>query len=98
LLNVLGVTKGRRSAYDHFMLGLHDRMKADLVYQTEVSQSVHQFHTGSTWIVFTDQVSHAAMSGQYALEQTFHLPVHCMLAPSQAPLRILERLLGRDLT
>lgn len=97
LLNVLGITKGRRSTYDHFMLQLHDRMKADSAYPLEVT-SVHEFQAGSTWIVFTDQVSHAAMSGQYALEQTFFLPVDCMLDPSHAPLRVLERLLGRQLT
>lgn len=97
VLNLLGVTKGRRSAYDHFMLRLHDRMKADSAYQTQVAQSVHQFPAGSTWIVFTDQVSHAAMGGQYVLEQTFYLPVASMLDPSKAPLRILERLLGREL-
>jgi 3-deoxy-D-manno-oct-2-ulosonic acid (Kdo) hydroxylase len=98
LLSLLGITKSRRSAYDHFMLQLHDRMKADLDYQSEVDQIVFEFHAGSTWIAFTDQVSHAAMRGQYALEQTFYLPVTCMLDPSQAPLRILERLAGRELT
>ena len=98
VLNLLGVTKSRRSDYDHFMLRLHDRMKSDLTYQSEVAQSVHDFHAGSTWIVFTDHVSHAAMVGRYALEQTFHLPVNSMLDSSQAPLRILERLLGRGLT
>ena len=92
--NVLGITKGRRSAYDHFMLQLHDRMKADLGYQAEVDQTVFEFGAGSTWIVFTDQVSHAAMSGQYALEQTYCLPVACMLDPSRAPLRILEHRQG----
>jgi 3-deoxy-D-manno-oct-2-ulosonic acid (Kdo) hydroxylase len=98
MLKAIGVTKGERSAYDHFMLRLHDRMKADPAYQKEAAQSVQQFLAGSTWIVFTDQVSHAAMRGQYALEQTFYVPVACMLAPSQAPLRVLERLLGRELT
>lgn len=97
LLRMLGITKGRRSAYDHFMLQLHDRMKADLDYQSEADQIVCEFHAGSTWIAFTDQVSHAAMRGQYALEQSFYLPVTCMLDPSQAPLRILQRLAGREL-
>jgi len=92
-----GITKGRRTAYDHFMLQLHDRMKADGAYQSEAPQSVHEFRPGSTWIVFTDQVSHAAMQGQYALEQTFYLPVGCMRDPSLAPLRVLERLLHREL-
>jgi hypothetical protein len=98
VLNMLGITKGRRSAYDHFMLRLHDRMKSDMDYQSAVAQTVHEFNPGSTWIVFTDQVSHAATGGQFALEQTYHLPVDCMLDPSQSPLRILERLLDRKLT
>jgi 3-deoxy-D-manno-oct-2-ulosonic acid (Kdo) hydroxylase len=96
-LNFLGITKSRRSAYDHFMLRLHDQMKADAAYQAEAMQSVHEFQPGSTWIVFTDQVSHAAMVGQHVLEQTFYLPVECMQDPSLAPLRVLERLLGRAL-
>jgi hypothetical protein len=98
VLHSLGLTKGRRSDYDHYMLRLHDRMKADMDYQSAAAQSGFDFPAGSTWIVFTDQVSHAAMSGQYALEQTFHLPVQAMLDPSRSPLRILERLLGRPLT
>ncbi len=97
-LQWLRITNGRRSAYDYYMLHLHDRMKADSRYQTESPQQLWEFPPDSVWIAFTDQVSHAAMSGQYALEQTFHLPVHSMLDPSQSPLRILERLLGRALT
>lgn len=98
VLHSLGLTKDRRSAYDHYMLRLHDRMKADTAYQSAVAQTVFEFPAGCTWIVFTDQASHAAMSGQYALEQTFHLPVHAMRDPSRSPLRILERLVGRSLT
>jgi len=96
-LKLLGITKSRRSEYDHYMLHLHDRMKADLVYQSEAVQRFCEFPTGSAWILFSDQVPHAAIRGQYALEQTFHLPVHSMLDPSRSPLRILERLLGRRL-
>jgi hypothetical protein len=48
-------------------------------------------------MVFTDVVSHAAMSGQYAFEQTFHLPVSVMRNPSRAPLRVLENLRRREL-
>jgi hypothetical protein len=97
LLKALHITKGRRSAYDHFMLRLHDRMKSDLGYQKEADEIVHEFEAGSTWIAFTDQVSHAAMRGQYALEQTYYVPIASMQDPSQAPLRILERLAGRAL-
>ena len=33
------------------------------------------FPAGSSWLVFTDQVLHAALGGEFALEQTFHLDV-----------------------
>jgi hypothetical protein len=97
LLEALHITKGRRSAYDHFMLRLHDRMKSDLGYQRQAEQTLHELGAGSTWLAFTDQVSHAAVRGQYALEQTYYVPVSVMQDPSQAPLRILERLAGRAL-
>jgi hypothetical protein len=97
LLEMLRITKRRRTAYDHYMLQLHDRMKADMTYQEKVTQVGHEFEAGSTWIVFTDLVSHAAMSGQYALEQTYYLPVSAMRDPSRSPLRVLENLLGRTL-
>jgi len=96
-LNALRVTKSRRSAYDHYMLRLHDRMKADPAYQSQSAQQPFEFPTGTTWMTYTDQVSHAAMRGQYALEQTFYLPVDAMLDPAQSPLRVLERLVGRPL-
>ena len=98
VLEVLRITKRRRSAYDHYMLQLHDRMKADSAYQSHVAQRAWEFQPGSTWIVYTDVVSHAATGGQHALEQTYHLPVDSMLDASTSPLRILENLLGRELT
>ena len=98
LLQLCGITKSRRSAYDHFMLQMHDRMKADLDYQLNSEQIDCEFPAGSTWITYTDQVSHAAVAGQHCLEQTFYLPVTSMQDPSRAPLRILERLMGRSLT
>ncbi len=97
LLHLLRITKGRRTAYDHFMLQLHDRMKADTKYQTQAEQRTHAFAPGQTWLVYTDQVSHAAMAGQYAFEQTFYLPVSGMADASKSPLRVLERLLRREL-
>src|SRR5262249_42008109 len=75
LLALLRVTKSPRTAYDALMLQLHDRMKGDETFQRESPQTAIDFPAGSTWLAFTDQVSHAAMSGQYQLEQTFLLPV-----------------------
>jgi hypothetical protein len=96
-LHLLAITKSRRSPYDHYMLRLHDSMKADLAYQSDGEQRLCEFPAGSTWILFSDQVPHAAIRGQYALEQTFYLPVLCMVDPSTSPLRILEDMLGRRL-
>jgi 3-deoxy-D-manno-octulosonic acid hydroxylase-like protein len=97
LLRALRVTKTRRSAYDALMLQLHDLMKADTAYQASAPQTAFDFPAGSSWVAFTDQVSHAAMAGQYQLEQTFLLPVEAMRAPETSPLRVLERLLNRSL-
>ena len=98
LLAFLRVTKSRRTEYDHLMLHLHDHMKADGHYQKEVEQIEHEFPPGCTWLTFSDQVSHAAMRGQYQFEQTFLLPVAQMRDQRRSPLRILERLTGRKLT
>jgi hypothetical protein len=72
-------------------------MKEDTAYQSAAPQLPFDFPPGSTWMAFTDQVSHAAMSGQHQLEQTFLLPVDAMLDPERSPLRILERLKGGPL-
>jgi len=97
LLHALHVTKKRRSEFDHFMLELHDRTKADLVYQRDMPQQRVEFPPGSTWIVFSDQVLHAVLSGAMMLEQTWMLPVTALRYPERAPLRVLESMVGRSL-
>ncbi len=97
LLKTLHVTKSLRSEYDHLMLQLHDGMKADLDYQRTARQVTMPFPAGSVWICFSDQTSHAVMSGQYMLEQTLHLPVARQYDPDASPLAILTRLMGRKL-
>jgi hypothetical protein len=96
-LSALGITKGRRSAYDHLMLQLHDRGKLDAAYQKSAPHQEIAFPPQSTWICFTDQVLHAALSGQHALEQTFHLDVADMVDADRSPLKILERITGTAL-
>ncbi|GLU30469.1 Kdo hydroxylase family protein [Trinickia caryophylli] len=97
LLERLHITKSRRTEYDHLMLNLHDGMKGDLEYQRTCPQETVPFPPGSVWVCFSDQASHAVMSGQFMLEQTFFLPVAAMAEPRCAPLGILERLKGRAL-
>lgn len=85
ILKWVKTTKTLRSPYDHYMLHLHDMMKRDDQYQAEVKKTQVDFPSQSTWIVFTDHVSHAALSGQYLLEQTFYLPVEKMEHPELSP-------------
>jgi hypothetical protein len=93
----LRITKGRRSAYDHVMLNLHDTAKLDDGYQRTTQRTRFEFPALSTWIVFTDRVMHAALAGQFLLEQTFYLPVAAMQDERYAPLRILEDIYRRKL-
>ncbi|MGI3901729.1 MAG: Kdo hydroxylase family protein [Janthinobacterium lividum] len=97
LMKLVGITKSRRSPADHYMLQLHDRMKFDHDYQRTVPHQTVEFAPGQTWMVFTDQVSHAAMSGQHALEQTYTLDIDGMASPEHAPVRVLERMKGKKL-
>jgi len=74
-LAAVRATKGIRTEYDHLMLGLHDSAKADLAYQRNCEQETVRFEPCTTWLCFSDQVMHAAVSGQYMLVQTIHLPL-----------------------
>ncbi|MFZ2629604.1 MAG: Kdo hydroxylase family protein [Rugosibacter sp.] len=97
IINALGITKSLRSEYDHLMLKLHDAMKSDLEYQQNSPQVSIPFPSGAVWVCFSDQASHAVMSGQYMMEQTFHLPATEQYQPESSPLAILRRLTGREL-
>ena len=97
ILEMLSLTKCRRTDYDQIMLGMHDAAKRDRSYQATAPRRFVSFPGGSTWLAFTDQTPHAAVSGQCALEQTFYVPVEQLADPARSPLRILERLWGAPL-
>jgi hypothetical protein len=97
-LRMLHVTKSYRTLYDHYMLRLHDDMKGDSEYQRTVPFTRVELAAGATWICFTDQVSHAALSGQHVLEQTFYGDVEHMTRPERSPLKILESIIHQPLT
>ena len=97
ILERLSLTKCRRTDYDQIMLGMHDAAKRDRAYQATAPRRFVSFPGGATWLAFTDQTPHAAVSGQCALEQTFYVPVEQLADPARSPLRILERLWGAPL-
>jgi len=87
-----------RSQYDQFMHNCHNAMKEDSAFQESCPKQRWEFPPHSTWIVFTDFVSHAVLEGQYALEQTFIISRDAMVRPEMSPLRILENFVGHPLT
>ena len=97
LMETLHITKRRRTEYDHVMLQLHDRAKADAAFQSGSPQARVDFAPRTTWVVFSDQVLHAAMGGQHMMEQTFYLAPERQHRPEASPLGVLERLMGRPL-
>ena len=95
---LLGLRVIDRSPYDQFMLNFHHYLKSNASFQEAGKREQWIFPPGSTWITFTDQVAHAVVSGQYALEQTCIVPMEAMLQPEYAPIAVLERLAGKSLS
>lgn len=97
VLHGLGITKSLRSPYDHLMLQLHDNMKADMHYQKTAKQISMPFPPGSVWVCFSDHALHGVESGQYMLEQTFHIAPEQQYDPSISPLAHLSKVTQRQL-
>jgi hypothetical protein len=94
---MFGLKTADRSAYDKFMLRFHDYLKENTQFQETCRKIKIAFPPQSTWMCFTDSVPHAVLSGQYALEQTFIIPVNALVRPEKSPLRVLESIAGRPL-
>ncbi len=89
---------GSRPPYDEFMHRCHNAMKEDAAFQENTPKHRWEFPPNSAWMVCTDCVSHAVLSGQYALEQTFLIPQSALVAPQVSPLAMLEKIAGHPLT
>jgi hypothetical protein len=86
-----------RSPYDAFMMDFHNFLKENSDYQANSRKEYANFPPGSSWMCYTDTVSHAVLSGQFALEQTFLVRHDAMVAPERSPLNILEGMAGGKL-
>jgi 3-deoxy-D-manno-oct-2-ulosonic acid (Kdo) hydroxylase len=76
----------------------HNAMKEDSNFQETTPRHRWEFPPNSSWMVCTDCVSHAVLTGQYALEQTVLIPQSALIDPQRSPLAILENLAGVSLT
>jgi hypothetical protein len=97
LAAMVGLPVTDRPPYDAFMLKFHHAMKEDGAFQANCRKDRWEFPSGSAWIVFTDGASHACLSGQYALEQTFIVRRASLTNPELAPISVLERIAGYPL-
>ncbi len=96
-LSRVGLPIPNRSPYDEFMLHFHDWLKENADFQSpkEGKQQV-AFPPMATWLVYTDGVPHAALSGQFAMEQTFLVPVEALVAPQVSPIRRARKVGGKS--
>jgi hypothetical protein len=97
IVRLTGLRVPDRSPYDEFMLRFHHYLKANAEFQKTGKVDASAFTPRTTWISFTDHIAHAVLSGQYAVEQTCIVPFSAMLKPEIAPLKVLERHVGRPL-
>ena len=79
------------SPYDRVMRKFHNYMKDTPEFQQNPeNHQVINFEPFSAWMVFTDMVSHASVSGQHALVYTTLVPLEACRLPELAPFNILK--------
>lgn len=82
----------KRSPYDEFMMRFHNYLKENSSFQQNCPKQHWEFPPGSSWMVYTDMVSHAVLSGQFALEQTLIISREVMVTPEKSPYGVLSSL------
>ena len=82
----------KRSPYDDFMMRFHNYLKENSGFQQKCPKQHWEFPPGSSWMVYTDMVSHAVLSGQFALEQTLIVAKQAMVTPEKSPYGVLAKL------
>lgn len=80
------------SPYDRTMRRFHNFMKDTPEFQANPDGHVEmRFKPFSAWMVLTDSVSHASLSGQFAFVTTNLIPLENCSVPEMAPLNILRQ-------
>jgi hypothetical protein len=79
------------SPYDRAMRRFHNFMKDTPAFQsTPEGHREFRFKPFWAWMVFTDRVSHACISGQHAFADTFVVRLGSCRLPGMAPINILK--------
>ena len=79
------------SPYDRAMRRLHNYMKDSETFKADPRGYAEiRFPPGSAWMVFTDGVSHASLSGQFALVTTILIRHTALRHPQFAPYHLLS--------
>jgi len=79
------------SPYDRAMRRFHNFMKDTPAFQsTPEGHQEFRFKPFQAWMVFTDRVSHACLSGQHAFADTFVVRLGSCRLPAMAPINILK--------
>lgn len=83
------------SPYDRLMRKFHNYMKDTPSFQQEaLGHQEFRFPPFSAWMVFTDMVSHASLSGQFAFVHTSIVRLANCRKPELAPYNILRESAG----
>lgn len=84
------------SPYDREMRKFHNYMKDTPEFQADPrGHKEIRFPPYSAWMVFTDTVSHACLSGQYCFVQTSIVRLENCRLPELAPINILRQAAGQ---
>jgi hypothetical protein len=87
----LGVEPPPDVAYDRLMMRLHFFGKEDPYLQERAPSTRWVFPPGSAWVVFSDLVSHAVVSGEHAIDQTFLVPSWAFRDPGRSTRAVIDR-------
>jgi hypothetical protein len=80
------------SPYDRSMRRIHNRMKESESFRSNSDDYCEiRFPPFSAWMVFTDGISHAVLTGQYAFVTTAIVPLESCRKPTLAPYHVLAR-------
>lgn len=93
-LEAVGLAEARvlnSSPYDRTMRRFHNFMKDTPSFQQDPEgHQEFRFPPYSAWMVLTDTCSHASLSGQHALVNTFLIRLACCRLQDHAPINILK--------